>query len=125
EQAWHFAAEPEGSGDLVVRVAVTGFEHVASDRDGHHFQDPETELLVRYGRAFWVYATDRRTEVVVEVEGSELVLRVPESLVVDSAYPAVLDPTVSPERVVGSPVAGPNPQDETEVDVAFGGGSYF
>lgn len=125
EQSWHFAARPSGAGDLEIRVRYEGYDFAETTREGHHFVDPTSGLHVLYGRAVWVDADGERTDVAVEVDGDHLVLRVPEVVVESSAFPAVLDPTVSPERVVGSPVAGPNAQTEVEVDVAFDGTNFF
>ncbi len=51
EQSWRFAQRPAGSGDLVVRVSVTGQAHVGATPLGLHFSDPASGLGVRYGAA--------------------------------------------------------------------------
>ncbi|NMO22269.1 hypothetical protein HG543_46550, partial [Pyxidicoccus fallax] len=125
EQRWEWAAEPEGEGDLEVRVAVSGQEYAGRTEHGHHFVDRETGLGTRYGRATWVDAAGRRTDVETTWEQGALVLRVPAGVLEGSAWPAVLDPVVSPEIALDVPVPVPNRVINTRQAVAFGAGMYL
>ncbi|HLL52939.1 MAG TPA: hypothetical protein VK447_05295, partial [Myxococcaceae bacterium] len=54
-----------------------------------------------------------------------IALRVPEALLASSAYPAVLDPVISPEQSVDSPVNGPSNALQISPSVAFNGTGYL
>ncbi|MEM9194570.1 MAG: hypothetical protein AAGF12_35660, partial [Myxococcota bacterium] len=125
EQTWTFAEAPAGEGDLRVEVATSGYEYVTQTAQGHHFRDPVSGLGVKYGLAYWVEANGERHSVPVAHEGDKLVIRVPEHVLDNSAYPAVLDPTVSAERVVNSPVSAPNAFDEDLPVVASNGSNFL
>ncbi|MFP2957869.1 hypothetical protein ACLEPN_08565 [Myxococcus sp. 1LA] len=125
EQRWEWAREPEGEGDLEVRVAVEGLTYAGRTEHGHHFVDPVTKLGARYGRATWVDADGRRTAVETVRDGEVLVMRVPARVLEDSSWPAMLDPLVSPEIEVDVPVPVPNALSNTRAAVAFGGGRYL
>ncbi|UQA55234.1 hypothetical protein [Polyangium aurulentum] len=106
ELSYSFARAPEGEGDLTVTLDVSGEKFVGETRDGHHFMDPASGLGLRFGRATWIDAAGRRSRVEVRGEEGRLVMRVPERVLASSAYPAVLDPLVSPEIGVDEPIAG-------------------
>ncbi len=95
EQTWHFATPPRGEGDLVIHVATTGLRYTGRTDTGLHFGG--RGLGFRYGNATWVDAAGRRTLVDVRWDDERLALTVPEAVLDGSAYPAVLDPTISPE----------------------------
>jgi hypothetical protein len=102
EQAWEFGEKPGGSGDLVLRVPVSGQAFVKQDVLGLHFVDAAGGRGTRYGVATWIDADQQRTPIATRVVGGEIELRVPEGVLESSRFPAVLDPTVSPERPVSS-----------------------
>ncbi|RKH89168.1 HYR domain-containing protein [Corallococcus sp. AB045] len=125
EQRWELAARPEGSGDLEVRVELTGMDYVSETAQGHHFVDRQTGLGVRYGRATWVDAAGTRTPVASVREGQALVLRVPARVLEESGYPAVLDPIISPEISPDAPVPTSSRNSESSPAVAVGNGIYL
>lgn len=125
EQTWTFDAPPAGGGDLRVEVAVHGYDYVTQTAHGHHFSDPESGLGVRYGLAYWVESDGTRHDVPVVWETGKLVLRVPASVLDNSSYPATLDPTISSEKVVNSPVNSPNAFDEDLPAVASDGTEFL
>jgi hypothetical protein len=128
EQSWRFDDEPaalDADADLVVRVAVTGQSHAGHTATGHHFVDPATGLGFAYGDATWVDATGARSAVPVAYTGGELVLTVPAAVVRRSAYPAVLDPVVSSEFGLDTPIVGPAVGGQFTPDVAFSGTEYL
>lgn len=125
EQSWAFAERPSGAGDLTVRVRVTGLAYRGATGAGLHFADAATGLGVRYSHATWVDGAGARTAVPAAYEGDEVVLRVPARVVESSRFPAVLDPTVSPEFGVDHPTTGPAPDAQGVPAVAWDGAVYL
>jgi hypothetical protein len=128
EQAWRFDVEPgatddpaTAAADLVVRVAATGQTYAGRTSAGHHFVDPSTGLGFAYGDATWVDATGARSAVPVAFTGGELVITVPAAIVRTSAYPAVLDPVVSAEYGLDTPIPGPAAGSQFSPDVSYSG----
>lgn len=105
EFSYSFARAPEGAGDLTVALDVTGEQLVGETPGGLHFADPASGLGMRFGQATWIDATGKKTRVRVRSEEGRLVMRVPERVLASSAYPAVLDPLVSPEFGIDTPIA--------------------
>jgi hypothetical protein len=107
EQSWSFERMPSGRGDVVVRVRATGERYATTTDHGLHFASA-TGPGVRYGTATWVDATGRRTTITPRfaAEAGEIVMTVPHDVIATSTYPAVLDPTLTPEQEVDTPVAG-------------------
>ncbi|WP_342382052.1 Ig-like domain-containing protein [Myxococcus stipitatus] len=107
EQSWTFEKAPVGSGALLVEIEASGLAFVDTSPGGLHFADAATGLGVRYGHATWVDASGRRTSLAARFHEGRIQLRVPDALLKDSAYPAVLDPVIAPEMGMGQPVLGP------------------
>lgn len=107
EQSWRFERAPDGRGDLVVRVRATGERYSTSTDHGLHFASPGG-LGLRYGTATWVDASGRRTTITPRFASAtgEIVMAVPDDVIASSTYPAVLDPTLTPEQEVDAPVGG-------------------
>jgi len=103
EQSWRFARAPPGNGNLEVRVRATGERYVTTTAHGLHFGDASASLGLRYGTATWVDANGTRTVIEPRFDGTDIVLRVPQAVVDTSRYPAVLDPTVTPEQELDKP----------------------
>ena len=125
EQSWHFSNEPPGSGPLVVHIRVTGQAFETATETGVHFKDSKSGLGFRYGHATWIDATGEETPVESIWRRGEIVLSVPEAAVARSRYPAVLDPTITPEFAVDQPIIGPAPWDQNEPRVASDGTNFF
>jgi hypothetical protein len=107
EQSWRFDQPPSGTGDLLVRVRAGGERYSASSDHGLHFGSASGPGL-RYGTATWVDASGKRTVVVPRFDAvaGEIVMAVPDAVVASSQYPAVLDPTLTPETEIDKPIAG-------------------
>lgn len=106
EQRWIFERSPEGTGDLVVRLRVSGQEHAGETTEELRFTDPSSGLGVRCGPATWVDARGVKTSVMARYSGGEIELRVAEATLDASVYPAVLDPIWEP---VIEAIAAPSP----------------
>jgi hypothetical protein len=121
EQSWTFESEPGVSGDLELHVRFDGQEYVGRDDNGLHFVDMYTGMGVLYGPATWIDATGARTTVSAAFEDGEIVLALSDSVVSTSAYPAMLDPTISAEFGLTNPAIGPSPFTEEAPKIAFDG----
>ncbi len=97
EQSWTFDRAPAGG--VTVRVRFAGARYDGPSEGGLRFVDAEGSAL-HYGAATWVDARGERTAVIERVEGDAVVLTVPGDVVARSAFPAVLDPTISAEVAV-------------------------
>lgn len=124
EQSWRFERRPGAAGDLEVRVSVDA-ELVAETATGLHLRERGGGRLLRYGHGVWVGADGRRVEVPSRWVDGAVVLRVPAAAVAEAAYPAVLDPVLSPERDVDAPVAGGAGTEQGGAASAFDGENFL
>jgi large repetitive protein len=104
EQSWLFAHEPPGTGDLQVKLRTSGMPFVGQTEGGAHFRPKSGSTGVRYGGATWIDAVGKRTRLDMRVARGELTLTVPAVVLAASAYPATLDPLISPEMELDEPV---------------------
>jgi hypothetical protein len=114
-QEWRFASAPELIGDLVVDVAVTGYRYTGTTAGGLHFATEAGTAGVRYSHALWLDAKGAEWPIEATFVDGRIRMTVPESVIAQSAFPAVLDPTI------GSEVSADTPH----VAMAFGGGQYL
>jgi hypothetical protein len=124
EQSFRFAARPAGQGAVTVRVPVSGMRYAGTTAGGLHFAGAGG-LGARYGAAVWIDARGARTPIAVAHEAASLVLTVPAALVEQSAYPAVLDPTLGPEIGVDNPIYAAAQGDQVVQAVSYGGGQHL
>jgi hypothetical protein len=125
EQSWSFEQRPEGTGALEVRLPVEHGRFVGETTAGLHFAAGPTGLGVRYGHGLWVDARGHRSAVPARFEAGGIVLRVPAEVLDGSAYPAVLDPTVSPELGLDNPVSTVAFYDQASPAVAHNGTNFL
>lgn len=112
EQSWTFEKQPTGTGDLVVRLHVSGLGYRGETAQGLHFADDGAQIGVRYGLATWIDARGFETEIRPHYEHGEIRLEVPADLLARSAYPAILDPLIGGESGADTPVVGPADMDQ-------------
>ncbi|MEM9860098.1 MAG: hypothetical protein AAF938_00680, partial [Myxococcota bacterium] len=91
EQTWTFAREPAGEGQLEVRVAAPD-ELVALNEHGALIR--RGSVMHHYGAGTWIDAAGNETAIPLHFEDEALVLRVPDHVISQSVYPAVLDPII-------------------------------
>ncbi|MDB4933564.1 MAG: Flagellar hook-length control protein FliK [Labilithrix sp.] len=109
EQSWRFERAPSGKGDLAVHVRTGGERYASRTDHGLHFASRGgAGPGLRYGTATWVDAGGRRTTITprFDVASGEIVMTVPDRVLATSTYPAVLDPTLTPEQETDLPIAG-------------------
>jgi hypothetical protein len=124
EQSWLFSEAPAGQGDVVVRVAASGLDLLAQTPSGLHFAGVKG-FGVRYGNATWIDARGARTPLLTSYAAGVIAITVPSDVLAASAYPATLDPTVSPEMGIDNPVTVPTPEIQSAPAVAFGASSFL
>ncbi|MDI3285210.1 hypothetical protein [Polyangium sp. 15x6] len=125
ELSYSFAERPTGAGDLVVRIEVSGMAPSGETASGHHFVDPEGSLGVRFGKATWIDARGVKTDVPARVASGFIELTVPAGAIDASAYPAVLDPIISPEVGMDAPLLVQPASQQDDPAIAYGGGQYL
>lgn len=124
EQSWRFSGRPSGEGDLVVRVRAEGLPLEETSHDGLRFGSPGASAGVRYGAATWIDARGERTHLDPVFAAGAIELRVPAHVVEHAAYPAVLDPVVSPELELIEPIYVHFPTSKI-VSIASDGSNYL
>jgi hypothetical protein len=90
EQGWVFSAAPAGEGDLTVRIRTEGVDAASLSAEGIHFRNNETGMRALIEDATWSDARGKTTRVPARFENSQVVLRVPASLIGASTYPVTL-----------------------------------
>ncbi len=99
EISWRFPVRPEIA---EVALAVDGAELLGVDGLGALARNGDT--LIRVGHGTFIDATGARTKVPATKRAGEIVYVLPDELLARSAYPAVLDPTISAGTQVSTPV---------------------
>jgi large repetitive protein len=127
EQRWVVDREPTGTGGLRFEVGVSGYAYCGQDEEALHFVDGTSGQRMRYGVATWIDGRGRRTSLVPRFEAGQIAIEVPEALVDESVYPAVLDPVIGPEfdpedPTLAGTVAVYNPSRQA---IAYGDGQYL
>ncbi|MCP3145060.1 Ig-like domain-containing protein [Pyxidicoccus xibeiensis] len=125
EQSWAFERAPAGAGDLLVEIPVEGLTYRGVTGTGLHFSDAKTGLGFRYGHATWVDGRGQRTSLSASFSEGRIQLRVPAGVLDGSAYPAVLDPFITPEFGMDSPVLGPQLDDQMAPVVSALGSTWL
>ncbi|AKT38185.1 MYXO-CTERM sorting domain-containing protein [Chondromyces crocatus] len=125
--SYTFANPPEGHGDLTVRLRVGGQRYAGQTPLGHHYRDAATGLGIRVGLATWIDARGTTTPVTVHAlpEAGALELHVPADVLAASAYPAVLDPILSPESGLDQPLLGQASGGQRDPAIAGAGDGYL
>jgi hypothetical protein len=124
EQSWQFPKRPRaGLLELAVRVSGLAFSGVSAT--GLHFKDRKSGTGIRYGIATWIDAQGTRTRIVPRMENGRILLTVPAALVARSAFPAVLDPIISPEEGMDQPIVGTAGAFVQKAAAAFDGTNFL
>jgi len=117
EQSFQLLHEPQGEGDLVLRIAVDGNVQADACRPAHRALEfrHEGARAIRYGEAIAFGRGGERVEVMTSYDGQGVIeLTVPAALVDGAVYPLTIDPAVGPVLQPGGP--GSN---DTQPDVAY------
>ncbi|WP_206079402.1 hypothetical protein [Polyangium spumosum] len=125
ELSYSFAERPAGAGDLVVRIEVSGMAPSGETTSGHHFVDPAENLGLKFGKATWIDAKGVKTDVPTRVADGAIELAVPAGVIEGSAYPAVLDPIISPEVGMDAPLVVQPANLQDDPAIAYGSGQYL
>jgi len=125
EQSWEFVQKPEARGDLIVRVAARGASYERTTSDGLVFSDPPRGDHIRVGHAVWVGASGARTPIPAAWDRDAIVYRVPDEIVEQTDFPAILDPLISPELGIDPPVPGLLPETAISSSIASDGTNFL
>lgn len=124
EQSWQFSREPEGSGDIVVEVTVANQELIADTATGLHFKS-NRGLGFKYSHGIWTGADGHEWDIQAKYSDGTISLHVPADIVAQTVFPAVLDPTITAEIAVDSPVTGHTGTNSHASQIAFDGTNYL
>ena len=124
QQSWKFAQAPEGTGDLTVEVQISGQRFVTQTGTGLHFQS-DAGLGFRYSNALWLDAAGHEWPITVAWKDDRIQITVPGDILAETAFPAVLDPTISAEVAVDTQVNGATGANSSTPAVAFDGTNYL
>ena len=112
ELSWRFEHEPRGEGPLRLRFS-TSVTPAAREAFGWQLG------VALLGPSTWVDAAGRRSALETRAVGDALEIEVPEAVLRQTSWPAVLDPLLLPSFFIDSPVVGPVAR--TPVYVVAGG----
>jgi len=107
EQSFVFATRPTGSGDLVVRGAITSVLEGAADGAGVRFALPSGDG-VSFGAVTGVDANGATVKGSLRLVGTTLELSLPDAFVESAAYPLVLDPLIGSVVNIGDVAGAPD-----------------
>lgn len=107
EQSWRFSTAPPRTNGIRITIRVHGQEYAGATTTGLHFRDPRSGRGVRYGKATWIDAAGRRTDVRPRYERDAIIIDVDAAVVMRAHFPVVLDPLISPEVGIDQPIYGP------------------
>jgi hypothetical protein len=124
-QEWRFTTAPEITGDLAVEVAVDGYKFTGQTAGGLHFAAADGAVGVRYSNAIWIDSAGAEWPIAAAYVDGQIRMTVPSSVIEQTRFPAVLDPTVSSEVAADTPVTGPTGANQMHTSIAFGGGMYL
>lgn len=125
EQSWHFAALPPGAGELVLEGTFEGLAVHARDSRGL-LLDAGAGSRLRYGVATISDAAGRSLRVVPEPGNSYLVtLRVPGAWLERAQAPWVIDPLISVEFGMDTPIITAAFDEQSYARVASDGTDYL
>lgn len=123
-QEWHFPEAPGLSGDLVVEVTVAGQAFTGRTDGGLHFMSDDG-VGVRYSHAIWIDAAGGEWPIEARYADGRIAMTVPESILAETQFPAVLDPTVGAEVAADAPVVGFTGANSQNPAIAFDGTNYL
>lgn len=96
EVSWRMESQPRGAGDFVVRQRIQ--HEGAAERTRRGIRFPGEHLSVSDGT--FIDASGRSIAVPAVLHGDTIEYRIAANIVESSAYPAVLDPTISSEKQI-------------------------
>jgi len=106
-QEWAFTAPPDQEGDLTVEVAIDGYAYAGETAGGLHFTAADGSVGVRYSHAVWIGADGEQWPIAAVFGEGRIRMTVPTSVLEQTTFPAILDPTVSAEVAADAIVVSP------------------
>jgi hypothetical protein len=125
EVTWVLQKIPAGRGALEIEAELSGLNHAGQSEHGHHFADASGTSRVRVGHATLVDNRGTRTSLPVTVDGSSLRVTVPEDLLAAAVFPIAIDPVISAEFGMNTPVLSYALNDTMDPAIASNGSEYL
>ncbi|MDB4881254.1 MAG: hypothetical protein JWL95_20, partial [Gemmatimonadetes bacterium] len=106
ELSWSFD-RPVTGGDVIVQLGIAGEVLRATTGSGRagelHYVDASSRVGVKISKATWIDAHGHAFKVDMRAQDGTVALRVPASVLAQTTFPAILDPTISAELDVDLP----------------------
>jgi hypothetical protein len=122
---WVLPHRPPGADALVIEARLTGLVYAAQTAGGHHYADRAGAARLRVGNVTLADAAGGRWKVAIEARQEVLRITVPASILAEANYPLAIDPLISPEFGMDSPIVVPASAAQQNPAVAANGTGFL
>jgi hypothetical protein len=122
---WVLTRQPQAVAPLTIEAQITGLTYAGQTSGGHHFADRTGTARLRVGNATIADAAGRQWEVPTQFRAGALAVTVPGSILAEAVYPVAIDPLISPEFGMDTPIVVPAPAAQQNPAVAANSGNFF
>lgn len=122
---WIFNEKPDLAQDVEIEWSLTGMQIGPRTASGQHYLDGAGKARVRAGNATAVDARGMSTSLQTETRNGNVVIRIPRALIEKSGFPLAIDPTVSAEYELDTPIISPDADQNALAAVSSNGADYF
>ncbi|MDB6038387.1 MAG: Flagellar hook-length control protein FliK, partial [Verrucomicrobiales bacterium] len=123
---WIFPTQPADASEQVIQLEVAGLDYVGSSRLGHHFSSTGAGVsCIKIGNVTAIDSAGAKWPLEAARSDGGLAVHIPENILLAAAYPLAIDPEISPEEGIDSPVPV-NAQPPAHLpSIASNGKNYF
>ena len=107
ELTWVLSAAPAGEGPLQLAFGIDGLAPAGRTASGHHFGDASGVARVRVSDAVLRDAAGSEWKLPLAEDDDGLALDVPATILASARYPLAIDPVISAELGMDTPLTGP------------------
>ena len=122
---WVLPRAPQAMEPLTIEAQMTGLTYAGQTPNGHHFADRTGTARVRVGNVTIADAAGGTWQVPSQVRDDALVVTVPVSILAQASYPLAIDPLISPEFGIDTPIVVAAPAAQQNPAVAANSGNFF
>jgi len=110
---------------LRIEAQLTGLQYAGETPNGHHFADASGVARLRIGKVTIADTAGARWQVPIQVQDQILSIDVPADVLAEAAYPVAVDPLISPEFGMDTPILDAAPAAQQNPAVAANGAGFF